>query len=147
MLEYVFFHEILAKQFVDIAKSYNIESQLIAEELGWEVHLPEDIDELIELQISDYYDDLFEQDQDMYEQSQYDSDNEYQTAAIEITLSNGDKTYAETNQAIMGKLMSTLSFDELNQLVQNIVNAVENPDSRTICEKHRDENHKTSVLR
>lgn len=145
MLEYVFFHEILAKQFIDIAKSYNIESQLIEEELGWEVHLSEDIDDLIERQLSDYYDDLFEQDQDMYEQSQQDSDDEYQTAAIEITLINGDKTYAQTDQAIMGKLMSTLSFDELNQLVQNIVKAVENPDSRTMCEKHRDENHKTPL--
>ena len=139
MLEYVFFHKILAKQFIDIAKSYNIEPQLIEEELGWEVHLSEDIDDLIEQQLSDYYDDLFDQDQEMYEQSQQDSEDEYQSAAIEIVLKNGDTTYAQTSQSIMGKLVSVLNFDELNQLVEDIVNAIENPDDRTICEKHRED--------
>jgi len=138
MLEYVFFHKILAKQFIDIAQSYNIEAQLIQQELGWEVHHSEDIEDLIEQQLSDYYDDLFDQDQEMYEQSQQQSENEYQAASIEIQLKNGEKTYAQTSQSLMGKLVSVLSFDEINQLVQDIVTAVENPDDRTICEKHRD---------
>jgi len=137
MLEYVFFHKVLAERFARKVREYNIDTTLVEDEPAWEVHIPEDIDEAIESKISDYYDDLFDQDQDMYEQ-EHEADEGYEAAAIEITLDNGEKVYAQTDQKIMGKLLSTLTFDELNRLVNDIVFAVENPDTRTICQRYRD---------
>jgi len=138
MLEYVFFHKILAQHFVDIAQSFNLKATLIKQEMGWEVHLSEDIDDLVEVQLSDYYDDLFAQDQDMYEQNQKDSIHEYQAASIEIKLSDSSTTYARIDQKLMAKVLSALSFDEFNHLINDIVTAVENPDDRTICQRQRD---------
>jgi hypothetical protein len=137
MLEYVFFHKILAEKFARKVSDYTIETTLVEDEPAWEVHISEDIDEVIESKISDYYDDLFDQDQDMYEQ-EHEADEGYEAAAIEITLNKGQKVYAQTDQKIMGKLLSTLTFDELNRLVNDIVFAVENPDTRTICQRFRD---------
>lgn len=137
MLEFVFFHKVLAEKFIERVRSYAIESQLKYEDPAWEVHIPEDIDESTDEALNDYYDDLFADDQDMYDQ-EHAADDQYQAAAIEIALDNGEKIYAQTDQKIMGKLLSTLTFDELNRLVKDIVFAVENPDTRTICQRYRD---------
>ena len=137
MLEYVFFHKVLAEKFASKVREYNIDTTLVENEPAWEVHISEDIDDAIEEKITDHYDDLFDQDQDMYEQ-EHEADEGYQAAAIEITLNKGQKVYAQTDQKIMGKLLSTLTFDELNRLVNDIVFAVENPDTRTICKRYRD---------
>ncbi len=138
MLEYVFFHKVLAVQFIKKANDYQIEALLIEEEPAWEVHLSEDIDEKIEQKLGAYYDILFDKDQDMYEEEHTEDENEYGAAAIELTLKNNQKVYAQTNQKIMAKVLSTLTFDELNTLVADIVFAVENPDERSICQRHRD---------
>jgi hypothetical protein len=75
----------------------------------------------------------------MYESEHQNEAGEYGATAIEITLKNGKRTYAQLDPALMGKLMSVIDFDELNQLIEEIVTAVENPDERTICEKYRDQ--------
>jgi len=137
MLEYVFFHKVLAVKFSDKAKTFNIETILVKEDPAWEVHLPEDIDEKIEQSLSDYYDELFDQDQELYEQKSSKSEDEYGAAAIELVLKDGNKVFAQTDQKIMGKVLSVLDFDELNQLMNDIVFAVENPDERTICQRYR----------
>ena len=137
MLEFVFFHKRLAEKFMQRVENSGINATLVHEEPAWEVHIPEDIDEHLNEDLNDYYDDLFEEDQDMYDQ-EHATDDQYQAAAIEITLKNAEKIYAQTNQKIMGKLLSILTFDELNRLVNDIVFAVENPDSRTICQRYRD---------
>jgi len=138
MLEYVFFHKVLAEKFARKSRLLGLETTLIEDEPAWEVHIPEDLDEDIEHQISDHYDELFEQDQDMYDLEFGESEDEYDAAAIDLKLQNGVKAYAQTNQKIMGKILSAITFDELNRFVSDIVFAVENPDERTICQRYRD---------
>jgi len=137
MFEYVFFHQVLAEKFVSLISGLDIESQVVFEKPAWEVHVSEDINDELEDKISDIYDDLFAQDQDMFEQFDESSDG-YDAAAIEITLKNGEKTYAQTKPEILGKVLSSLSFEEFNQLIEDVVFAVENPDSRSICQRYRD---------
>ena len=142
MLEYVFFHKVLADKFARYARSLDIETLMVADEPAWEVHLSEDIEDEIEEKVSEYYDELFEFDQEMYEQENPEVEGEYGAAAVEITLQNGTTVYAQTDQEIMGKVLSVLDFDELNRLMNDIVFAVENPDIRTICERFRELNYK-----
>lgn len=138
MLEYVFFHKVLAEKFAKQAKVHNIDAIIVEESPAWEVHLSEDIDQKTEESLSDYYDELFDQDQDMYEEETATSEEEYGAAAVELVLKNGKKIFAQTDQKIMAKVLSVLDFNELNQLMNDIVFAVENPDERTICERHRE---------
>ena len=141
MYEYVFFHKQLAQKFEAKAKSLGVSTQLNQEELSWEVILPEDISEDVDDKLSDYYDELFDEDQELYEIEH--SETEFQGAAIEITLKNGEKTYAETDQKIMGKILSVLTFDELNILINDIATAVENPNDKTLCERRREDEVKS----
>ncbi len=138
MLEYVFFHKTLAQAFVKQAENYKLETSLVNEGPAWEVHLSEDIADDIEEKLSDIYDDLFDQDHEMFDNEHQGEDGEYGAAAIEITLKDGKRTYAQLNPAIMGKLMSVISFNELNEIIEDVVTAVENPDDRTICQRYRD---------
>lgn len=137
MLEYVFFHKVLAEKFSRKVRKYKIDTTLIEDEPAWEVHISEDIDDKIEKKISNYYDELFDEDQDMYNEENIDEDT-YDAAAIELTLEHGKKIYAQTDQKIMGKILSAITFDELNRFVNDITFAIENPDSRSICERYRD---------
>jgi len=139
MLEYVFFHKQLAQQFAKKARDFGIKSQLVEDDPAWEVHLPEDIDETIEQQLCDFYDELFDQDQDMYELEHAQSEDNYGAAAIELNLKNKQTVYAQTDQQLMAKVLSVLTFEELNSFVRDIVFAVENPDERTICQRYRDD--------
>lgn len=136
MFEYVFFHKSLASQFEQKALSLGVEVEKEEDELCWQIMLPEDMPDEIEQRLSDFYDELLDQDQDMYESEH--ADTEFQGAALEITLKDGNKTYAETSPEIMSKVLSVLSFDELNILIHDIVTAVENPNDKTMCERRRE---------
>ncbi len=137
MLEFVFFHKVLAEKFIKKVESYQITATLVEEEPAWEVHVSEDIDESIDEELNDYYDELFADDQEMYEQNNAE-DCDYNAASIEISLQDGTKIMAETDQKVLGKVLSTITFDEFNQLVHDIASAVENPDERSICQRYRD---------
>ena len=141
MLEFVFFHKVLAEKFIKKIESYQIKAKLIKEDPAWEVHVPEDIDDSIDEELNDYYDELFADDQEMYESSNAE-DSDYNAAGIEINLQDGTKIMAETDQKLLGKVLSTITFDEFNQLVHDIASAVENPDERSICQRYRDLNTK-----
>ncbi len=138
MLEYVFFHKILAEKFATIATQHNIPAQLIEQEPAWEVHLPENINQTTEQKLSDTYDQLFAQDQELFDAENQDNNDQYDAAAIEITLKNGKKTYAHTQQDLLAKILSALSFEEFNQFIEDITDAIENPDERSICQRYRD---------
>ena len=58
MLEYVFFHKVLAEKFASKVREYNIDATLVENEPAWEVHISEDIDDAIEEKITDHYDDV-----------------------------------------------------------------------------------------
>ncbi len=137
MLEFVFFHKVLAEKFIKKVESYQITATLIEEEPAWEVHVSEDIDESIDEELNDYYDELFADDQEMYERNNAE-DCDYNAAGIEISLQDGTKIMAETDQKTLGKILSVITFDEFNQLVHDIASAVENPDERSICQRYRD---------
>ena len=47
MLKYLFNHEILAKQFVEITASYNIEVYLIEKNNSWQINIEKELDKLI----------------------------------------------------------------------------------------------------
>ena len=142
MLEFVFFHKVLAEKFIKKVESYQITATLVEEAPAWEVHVPEDIDDSIDEELNDYYDELFADDQEMYESSNAE-DSDYNAAGIEINLQDGTKIMAETDQKILGKVLATITFDEFNQLVHDIASAVENPDERSICQRYRDNQKNT----
>ena len=130
MLKFLFSHEILAKQLVEIILSHNIEVQLIKTNKGWQISTEEDLDELIIVQLNDCYAELTKQDHEMSHPKKLKETQPMLSDAIEITLKSGETIVADIDQDILDKLLYVLSLDEINRLVNNITKAIEFQDKQ-----------------
>lgn len=126
MIKYLFSHEILAKQFVEIAASHNIEVQLIEQDNRWQLSINQKLDELIVVQLNDYYVELTKQDYELSHPKKLNAIQPMIVDAIEVTLKSGETITAAIDQEILDKLLHVLSIDELNVLIKNLTQAIEN---------------------
>lgn len=130
MLEYVFFAEETRSRFVDFLNTRVIDVQL-AEADGLLVGIPEDIDDELAEQIDELYDELQFADAALLEASE--DGLEKQAAGVRIQLRNGDACTVRIATGLMGRLLASLSPEELRDLVQDIARQVEDPDDLPIC--------------
>ncbi len=139
MLEYVFFHEEPRTRF----------QVFLAEQgIGWTVAHgdPETLVQVVEEGIDDpladrleaVYDELFDLDQSLYDASLAESAEHYAGSGVAVHLKDGRCAYANVAPALLNRVLSAISPEELGTLVDAIVTAVEEPDERTFCQKMRD---------
>ena len=93
----------------------------------------DDIDEDILDKLQDFYDKLQDEQELLLEQT--DESLETNAAGMEIDLSNGDKCTLRLPPEQVNKILSILSFEELQEFVQLIANSVQNPDNNPFCQK------------
>ena len=139
MLNYIFFHEKPFKLFIDFLKLNGLTPQTSTEDECFEVTIPEDMDDGLNDNIEEEYDRLFEMNQDLMENEQQ-SETNYSMASIDVPLSNGTTSQAMIKPELVNKLMSVLSTQEFSEVIQIIVTAVENPESRSFCQLVREDN-------
>jgi len=138
MLEFIFFHHNIHKLFTDFIAALGIEYRVEDDDETITVSVSEDIeDDLIE-QIEDEYDRLLDLSRDQTDNEEGESHVNYQKASLLITLKNGDISYAHVNTDIINRVLRSISTDELNQLIEAVADAVENPDDRSFCQTIRD---------
>lgn len=133
MIEYVFFHKHLADAFVERLAALSIHYREKDDELGFIVAVPEDLGDDLIGQLDDFSEALLAQSEDLLNTE--GSGTEKQAAAINITLRDGRVTQASVRPELMNKLLSALSFEEVNELVEVIVDSIENPDDRPFCQR------------
>lgn len=133
MLEYLFFNSSVAKKFRDFLLEHRLSFEEHEEPIqkALLVSLPEpDDDELWDL-IDDYYDELAEEDQELVESE--DGSVDSSRAGIYLQLANGEQTIAKVDPAILNRILSAISMEELNLFLDTIVKSVEMPDDSPIC--------------
>ena len=64
-----------------------------------------------------------------------DTTPDQQSAGVVVNLKSGDRVYAEVPSALLARVMAALTPEELGTLVDAIVDAVENPDARSLCQR------------
>lgn len=131
VLEFVFFDRRPRQRFVDFLAARDVVATVFdeAETLG--VAIPEDTDDALLERIEAYYDEMMALDQVIFE-----SDAEaagHQAAGVVVNLASGDTVYARVDSALLGRVMAVLSPQELGDLVNAIVDAVERRDARPLC--------------
>lgn len=84
-------------------------------------------------ELDQLYDQLHVQDQTLLEQSVNDPDGK-NIAGIYLQLASGQSTVAKVAPEIVNRILTVLTMDELNQLVEAIVQSVENPTQATLCQ-------------
>ena len=57
------------------------------------------------------------------------------TAGVVVTLASGDTVNAQVDPLLPGRIMGVLTPQEFDRVVDAIVDAVEHPDPRPLCER------------
>lgn len=136
MLEYLFFNQEVADQFITMLKEKGLEWEQNIDPMldSIVIKTPEDIDDDLWDELDDYHEKLGIDDQKLLEAA-LDDDNETNAAGVYIQLANGSQTVAQINPEVMNRMLDVISMDEFNDFVETIVSSVENPDDSPICEK------------
>jgi len=138
MLEYVFFDERPRDQFVTFLQQKSVELKLEEDEGLLKVWISEDLDDDLDEAIEDFYDDMMALNQQLYEDENNEAEVGYNAAGIVLELNTGENVYAQVNPELLGRIMKVVTPDEFNTVVNAIVEAVENPDARTPCQRIRE---------
>ena len=138
MLEYVFFDERPRDQFVTFLQEKSVELKLEEDEGLLKVWISEDLDDDLDEAIEDFYDDMMALNQQLYEDESNEAEVGYNAAGIVLGLNTGENVYAQVNPEFLGRIMTVVTPDEFNTVVNAIVEAVENPDARTPCQRIRE---------
>ncbi len=139
MLEYVFFNAEPCARFYAFLREHGIEPTLAESDLELLVQVDEDlVDDDLADTLDGYYDEMFALDHSIHDQQQGPDDCEYEGAGVVLNLKDGSAVYADVPRPLLGKVMDALTLGELADFVNIIVDAVEYPDPRSICQRARD---------
>jgi hypothetical protein len=133
MLEYIFFDERPWRRFIDYLESLDLEPQASRDDQGWLVALPEDLDDELDGKIEAYYDQMLEMNESLVAEAE--GQDHVHTAGVNVTLADGRVVQAAVDPELMRRLLMVVSPEELGQLVNVIVDAVERPDERPFCQR------------
>lgn len=139
MLEYVFFNAEPCTRFCALLREHGIEPTLTEGELERLVQVEEGlVDDDLADTLDAAYDELFALDQAIHGQEAVADGCEYEGSGVVVHLKDGTSAYAEVPPALLAKVMQALSLEELGDLVNAIVDAVEHPDPRSLCRRARE---------
>ena len=133
MLEYIFFHDEPRKQFLQYIESLDIPHVEQDDTMGMIVAIPEELGEDIEDEIEAHYDKLMEDAEERLAEAGEAA--EIDVAAMTISLQSGDTIYASVEPKALNRILSVITTQELNDLVNSIVSSVETPDERPFCNR------------
>ncbi len=136
MLEYVFFDHRPYERFLEYLRGQGVDPKTKTEDDLYEVHVPENLDEELGESIENFYDEMMDLNLQLFEQDQ-GSDDEQHTAGVVVSLQSGQTIYADVNPELLGRIMSVLTPQEFGDVVNAIVDALEQPDERTLCQRGR----------
>ena len=138
MLDYVFFDRRPCERFLGYVRERGVAAVLREGEESLEVSLPEDLDEAVGEEIEAYYDQMMALDQELFDAGAAAGAGDYDAAGVVVNLRDGRTVYAEVEPRLLGRVMEVLAPEEFGRLVDAIVDAVERPDERGLCQRRRE---------
>lgn len=134
MLEYLFFNQEIADQFIKILKGKGLEWEQYNDPMldSIVIKTPEDIDDDLWDELDDYHEKLGVEDQQLMEDAL--DETETNAAGVYIQLANGKQTVAQIDPEVMNRMLGVITMEEFNDFVETIVSSVEKPDDSPICE-------------
>lgn len=134
MLEYIFFDERPWQQFINFLEEKGLQPLSASEDQGFMVRLPEDTDDSLMDDIETYYDEMLDMNEALFVE-QADATEHVHTAGVSVNLNDGRSVQALVDPALLNRILDVLSTDELGRFINSIVDAVENPDERSVCRR------------
>jgi len=137
MFEYIFFHPLPAREFVDWLQQQGVSSQSREGDEGFIVDVPEDLDDELDEAVEAKYLALLERNEELLKEEHADEAG-YHMAGISVQLKDGRASYADIDPKLLGRVMGCVTPEEFATIVDAIVTAVENPQGQTYCQRQRD---------
>jgi hypothetical protein len=141
MLEFIFFHQNICSIFTDYLAELNIEYQVDDDGDSLVVAIADDVDDVRLEYIEDEYDRMLDLTREQTDSEEGESPENYQKASLLISLKDGSNSYAHVDMDIINRVLRAINTDELNQIIESVVDAVENPDDRSYCQIIKDSNN------
>jgi hypothetical protein len=140
MLEYVFFDRRPYRKFIDYLRAKGVEPESEAKDEAFamaslEVRIPQGLGDELEEEIEAFYDRMMEWGQELAEEVE---EGDCHSAGVVLNLKDGRTVYAQVDPGLLGRVMEVLTPEELGEMVNAIVDAVEQPDERSFCQRMRD---------
>ncbi|MGD8841848.1 MAG: hypothetical protein PVJ83_00110 [Gammaproteobacteria bacterium] len=130
MLEYIFFHRQALNRFSEYLAEAAVAYEISEDEMGLVAAVPDDLEPRIIEQIDAVYEQLLDESENLLSEE----DATY-TAALNIKLNDGRTIAVSVAPELLNRILSVISFEELNQLLDAIVSGIENPDDRPLCQR------------
>ncbi len=133
MLEYIFFHEGPWTRFAERVRSQGLEPRCTADETGFLVALPEDIEAHLVDEIEAFYEEMLEISERLV--AEEEGEAHVHSAGVIVSLADGRRVLASVEPRLLARVMDALSPQEIGAFVSAIVDAVEHPDERPLCKR------------
>jgi hypothetical protein len=133
MLEYIFFHETPWRRFTESVEQLGLSPETSVEEDEWLVMLPEDLDDELDEQVEALYDRCLEMNESLV--AEEEGEDHVHRAGINVTLGDGRVVQAAVDPKLVTRILDVVSIEELGDLVNAVVDAVENPNDRPLCQR------------
>jgi hypothetical protein len=132
LFTYIFFDDGLRTRFVEFVQARGVRHTEEPDPMGTSViGIPEDVDEALYETIEAYYEELSAMQEQLLDGT---TDGlEINRAGVRVTLSDGRPCMVRLDPEIVRRLLTVLSFDELQDLVATIARAAEDPDDGPCC--------------
>ena len=134
MLEFIFFHDDICRQFIEFIARHNTAFSMDEDGDTITVLVSEDEDDDLIERLEAEYDRLLDLSREQTDKDEGETSANYQKASLLVTLKNGERSYAHVDTDLVNRILKGISTEELNTFIENIVDAVENPDERSYCQ-------------
>lgn len=138
MLEFVFFDPRPRRHFAEFLQRRGVEAVLMQDDETLLVGIPEDVPDTLLEEVEAHYDQMMALDRELFEADADAAHKGHQAAGVVLNLASGATVYARVDPSLLGRIMAVLTPQELGELVNAIVDAVERPDDRRLCEPPAD---------
>lgn len=139
MLDYVLFNEVPFQLFIDWLKGNNVVYEFEMDEDNYVIKISEDLDEDLLDRVDEKYDELMDMNQDIINEEEFEKNDGHHMAGVVVTLKDGTISYADVDSKLLSRVVSVISPEELGSIVNAIADAVENPQSKTFCQRVRED--------
>lgn len=136
MLDYLFFNQSIADQFIDFMNKNKLEWTQETEKIQNAIVLKtsDEIEDDLWDALDDFYDLLSLEDARLSDATTANEDD-IEAAGVYIQLQNGKQTIAQVDPLIMNRILDVISMNEFNDFIEAIVSSVEKPNTAAICQK------------
>ncbi len=133
MARYAFYDDDLRQQFLEKIAKYNYSFELKEANDEFLVNISDSLDFDEELELEEIYNKLLSDGLDLWAEAG-GTGVETNSAGVRVQLSDGQVCQIRLDTSVMNKLLGCISPQELEDLVQQIARATENPSDVPLCE-------------